>query len=321
MKLNILIKINEILKNSLEQYKNNYYNNISFINVLSNYYNSNNNALKNLFDNNNNFIEKLNKKGIEEQKLTEQNDLINNLKRENEKLKQKNKEEINNLKNEIKRLININDNLKKEYLLLKYKKTNTKSEDYISAPENIIFKKNLVNDSYCDTDLDNSFTLFTSFNNNISYIVYCTIKNSIKCFNLEEQKEIKEILNAHSSYITNFHHCYNKNINKDIIMSISKEEKDLKIWETDNWECILYLNNIYKMGYLISACFLNYKNDYYIIACNRIKADLIKIYDLKGNKIQEIKESNDNTLVADIYYDEKKDNYYIITGNIDDIKS
>jgi len=315
-KLNELIKINEIIKNTQEKYKNNYYNNISLINILFNYYN--NNILKNLFDNNNNFIEKLYKKEKENQKLIEEKNIINNLKRENQILKQENKE-INNLKNEIQNLLNINEKLQKENE--NYKKKYNKSENFVSNPNNIIFGKDIINDSYCDTDLDNTFTIFTSFNDNISYIVYSTLKKSIKCFNLEEQKQVKEILNAHSFYITNFHHCYNKNINKDIIMSISKEDKVIKIWETENWECILNLSNIYKIGYLSSGCFLNYKNNYYIVACNRINSDLIKIYDLKGDKIKEIKESNNSTLVIDVYYDKNKDNYYIITGNVDDIKS
>ena len=53
-------------------------------------------------------------------------------------------------------------------------------------------------------------------------------------------------------------------------------------------ECLLNLTNIYKSGYLYSACFLNDNNNTYIIIsnCNKYgqKCESIKVYDLYGKK-------------------------------------
>ena len=47
----------------------------------------------------------------------------------------------------------------------------------------------------------------------------------------------------------------------------------------------------------------------------------IKIYDLKGNKVFEVNDSNDNTVYIDNYYDNILSNNYIITGNNNYVKS
>ena len=50
-------------------------------------------------------------------------------------------------------------------------------------------------------------------------------------------------------------------------------------------------------------------------------SESIKIFDLKGNEIKIINDSNDNTIFIDSYYDKKKSKNYIITGNSGYIKS
>ena len=80
------------------------------------------------------------------------------------------------------------------------------------------------------------------------------------------------------------------------------------------------------MGRLFSACFLNDNNNQiYILTSNcndqPINYEPIKIYDLNGNKIKEINNSNENTYFIDTYYDNNLSKYYIITGNIGYIKS
>ena len=97
-------------------------------------------------------------------------------------------------------------------------------------------------------------------------------------------------------YITNFRY-YLDSINKrDLILSISGEDNNLKLWNI-NFECLLNIKNINKMGYLISSTFLNHNNDIYLITsnCNWItKPDFI---------------------IIDIYYDIELSTNYIITGN------
>ena len=50
-------------------------------------------------------------------------------------------------------------------------------------------------------------------------------------------------------------------------------------------------------------------------------SELIKIYDINGNKIKEINNSNDNIFFIDVFYDNKFSKIYIITGNFGNAKS
>ena len=129
---------------------------------------------------------------------------------------------------------------------------------------------------------DNSFITFKSINN-ILYLIYSNKNKSIISYDLNEQKKIIELKNSHNNYITYFRH-YLEEINKrDLMMSISGEDNNIKIWNINNWECIINLNTINNAGFLNSACFLNYHNITYIITSNANQNGIpnpIKIYDI-----------------------------------------
>ena len=242
--------------------------------------------------------------------------------------------EINKLKDEITSLKKINAGL-----------TTSKSNKNILPkklttinPINLNSVYNLVNDSYNIDYLDNTFTLYNS-KNNCLYLVYTTEYKSIKFYSFGGQKIIQEIKNAHDDYITNFRHCFCKKEDKDIIMSISGWINNIKLWDGDNYQCLLNLTNIYSIGYLFSATFLIVKNtnqninnnnsieeEYYLLTSNRNhlgNSEEIKIYDLKGNQIKKISDSNENTCFIDTYIERGKDfdRYFILTGNAGYAKS
>ena len=77
--------------------------------------------------------------------------------------------------------------------------------------------------------------------------------------------------------------------------------------------------------YLNSACFLEDKltNDIFIITSNFNfnSFEPIKVFDLEGNKIKEINNSNDKTYIIVSYYDDITNKNYIATGNMGYIKS
>ena len=72
---------------------------------------------------------------------------------------------------------------------------------------------------------------------------------------------------------------------------------------------------------MYSACFLNDFSQIFIITSHykgEGNTKPIKIFDLKGNKIQEINDSkNKKTIIIDNYYDKISSKNYIITGNVD----
>ena len=175
--------------------------------------------------------------------------------------------------------------------------------------------------------LDNTFTAFKSINN-ILYLVYSNPKRSIISYDLINNKKINEIKEAHNEQITNFRNYFDEINHRDLILSISANDNNIKIWEVNNWACIFNIKNINKNGRLYSAYFLNdnHHHQIYILSCNinwnkNIDIELIKVYDLKGKKIKEINNSNNTTFFIDSFYCEKLSKNFIITGNSDVINS
>lgn len=188
-------------------------------------------------------------------------------------------------------------------------------------PKNIQFLNDITSNSYSEYPFDNSFTIFKSVND-ILLIIFASQNKSIILFNLDNNKIINEIKNAHEYYVTNFrYHC--DNINKrDLIISISGEDNNLKLWDITNFNCLLNIQKVYNNGYLYSACFLCENNNNYIITSKCFgDPELIKIFDFNGNKISELNNSNDNIIFIDTYYDNNLSTNFIITGNIGFVKS
>ena len=210
----------------------------------------------------------------------------------------------------------------KDNNLLKEKANNNNDIEKESNPINIKQLTYLTIDSFSYWYRDNTFTVFKSIND-IFYLIFSNKNKSIISYDLINNKKAIEIKKAHKNYITSFRHI-NDLINKrDLIISISCNDNDIKLWNVNNFECILDIKHIYIED--LTACFLNYSNQIYIITGNRhyssTRPDLIRIYDLKGKKIKEIKNSNDNISFIDSYYDNKLLNTYIITGNTKNCKS
>ena len=224
--------------------------------------------------------------------------------------------EIKLLKNEIISIKKENDEMKKEIKDLKscIEKNHPKFSKLIKTKE--------INDSYSYLNIDNTFTVFNSINNNL-YLVYSSFDKSIISYDLINQKKIIEIKNCHNSYICNFRY-YLDDINKrDLIMSLSYQDNNLKIWNANNWECIFNLE-VNNSGCLYSACILKDKEENYIITSNRSKWGLpeqIKVFNFSGNKIKEINNSNEQTFFIDTYYDKLLREKYIITANVSYAKS
>ena len=85
---------------------------------------------------------------------------------------------------------------------------------------------------------------------------------------LPKFQKITEIKNAHNNVTTNFRHYLDVINKRDLILSISAYENNIKLWNINNFECLLNLQNINKGGCLYSACFLNDNNQNYIITSN-----------------------------------------------------
>ena len=188
-------------------------------------------------------------------------------------------------------------------------------------PKKIQLMKELTKDSYSYKDLDNTFCFFKSFCG-VLCLVYSNENISIIALNIITDKIIIEIKNAHNYYISNFRYFFDNNTNRDLIISISADDNNIKLWNCYNWECIKNFKNINEDGILLSACFLRDNKYNYIITsnCNYEICESIKVFDFKGNKKKEINDSKENTYFIDIFYD-NQNKIYIITGTRNNVTS
>ena len=207
----------------------------------------------------------------------------------------------------------VNSTKKKKFKM--EKKEEKKNILIHSNPSQVQFLKDLTNNSYCQYWSDNTFSLFKSFNN-IFYIVYADKFYSIIFLNLTTNQIINEIKNAHKDYITHFSHYFEEINKRDLLISISEDDNNLKLWNINTFECLLNIKNEISLSL---ACFLKDKIQNYILTCNddntHRKKEPIKIFDLEGNKIKEINDSIYNAYFIDTYYDNNLSKNFIITGN------
>lgn len=180
-----------------------------------------------------------------------------------------------------------------------------------------------VQDIYSSFYLDNTFCVFKSINN-ILNLVYSNIEGSIIFYNIISNQRINEIKRAHNDIISNIRYYYDKNKKRDLILSISANDNNLKLWNVRNMECLSNIRSINKGGYLYSACLLNICSKQYIISTNcsyYSVSEGLKVLDLYGNKIKEFDDSYDYVFFVDTYHDKKTQNHYIICGNNKHVKS
>ena len=162
---------------------------------------------------------------------------------------------------------------------------------------------------------DNNFVVFKTINDEI-LLAYATPYNSIHFYNIEIERVSKRITNAHDVEITNFRYAYDKNNNRDLLLSLSNEIKNIKVWDIQKLNCIINIIGVYHFGDLFSSCFLideNHKKNY-IISINYDKENL-KIYDFEGKQIREIENSEDKSFLIDTFYNSKSKKYYIVVAN------
>ena len=190
---------------------------------------------------------------------------------------------------------------------------------------------NIINDSYVKGILNNTFIIFKTFND-LSYIVYSSKYALINCYDIDNfQKvcEIKEEIDNSKKYV-NFNHFLDKRNKRDLVMSIYCVCDSLKLWNANNWECLIIINNINNDLSLGCCCFLEDKikdeekeSIYIITSCrdNKNGSEPIKVYDLEGKKINEINNSKNVAMYIETFYDDKINKNYIFSCGMNCVKS
>ena len=234
--------------------------------------------------------------------MEELNDKYNKLSRS----VKEDKKELNSLKKEAKGIIQNNDN-----------------------PKDIQYSNDVATDSFASFSYEDSFTVFKSIND-ILELVYATKDKSIIAYDLNNAKLLHKLFKSHNNYITNFRHYLDKINKRDVIMSMSKKDNNIKLWNANSWEQIKNIENVNQKDFLYSACLLNDNSTNYIITsngCNRQyymnihNFEPMKLYDFNGEKIKELNDTNDCTFFIDTYFDDKLSKNFIVTGNFNYIKT
>ena len=191
-----------------------------------------------------------------------------------------------------------------------------------SNPNNIYYLADLTDNSYSEYKLDNNFAVFRSISN-ILYLIYSTYEKSIISINLINDQIINIIKNAHNYFISNIRYFLDEKNKKELILSVSPENRNIKVWGLNYWECLFNLENIYNEGLIYSACFLLDYSQIYIVISHHSKkcCENIKVYDLNKKLKKEIYDSDDETFFIDSFYDKKDSKNFIITGNLNYVKS
>ena len=173
----------------------------------------------------------------------------------------------------------------------------------------------ITKNTFMPRDIDNSFIIFNSINN-ILHMIYSTRIKSIISYDLNKFQIITEIKNPHENqYISNFRHFLDQKNLRDLILSISYKNCNIKIWNSENWSCILDLKNIYSYGIINSSCFISDINKILICVGNNYwnDPDYIKIFGIDGTFITNINNSKTNSYFIDCFYDKQNSDIYIIS--------
>ena len=134
--------------------------------------------------------------------------------------------------------------------------------------------------------MDYDFCEFNSFNNNL--ILIYSEENMIISNDLNNFQKINKIKEAK---VLDFRYIFDKYKKRDLILSASKE-KIIKAWSFNNFECMFKCQVNYL--YIYWACFLDNNKQIFILessfhdyGCLGVPHK-IKVFDLNGNKIEEI---------------------------------
>ena len=201
-----------------------------------------------------------------------------------------------------------------------YSSYNNKSfSKFSSDPKNLIFKGDLCSTAHKANSIDKVFCAFESFAKEI-FVVWSTPLQDIEFFDLEKNKIIKTIKNSHINTIYSCRHYPDKKNKIDYLIT-SSYDRNVKIWNVENFSCTLTIFNAYMSNQIYSVCILcsqNENTNYIITSCTN---DFMKIWDFSGKLLHKFGLMDEYTYFIDSYYDNKNKKYYILNGNFNDVKS
>ena len=180
-------------------------------------------------------------------------------------------------------------------------------------PLNLSFFKDIAeNIDYFD------YIIFKSIYDNLTLI--CVDENdSLIFYDLVNFKKINQINNSVYRITDLRYHLDNKN-KRDLIM-VTGYENLIQIWDCNKLECLTKIEINDENGCHILSCFIYFNNNLNIIATLKYSDNNpFIIYDIEGNKIEEIKNSYKYINNMNSYYYNKSSSTYVLV-NMNNINS
>jgi WD40 repeat protein len=196
--------------------------------------------------------------------------------------------------------------------------TYTQFVSFASNPKNLNFKKNICSIAHKTNTIDKVFCVFNSF---LKINLLCWGNtNHLEFYDIDSNKIIKDISNAHTSTIFCCRHFPDNRNKIDYILTTSLDYS-IKLWNVNNFLCQTWIKNAYMTKNIFSACMLlnEYSSHSYIVtSCVN---DFMKLYDLTGKYKFSFGFKDANTFFVNSYFDIKNKKYYVINGNGMDVRS
>ena len=194
----------------------------------------------------------------------------------------------------------------------------TQFVSFTSNPKNLYFKKNICLNAHRTNTIDKVFCVFNSFQK--MNLLCWGNTNHLEFFDIDSNKIIKDISNAHTSTIFCCRHFPDNRNKIDYIITTSLDYS-IKLWNVNNFLCQTWIKSVYMTKNIFSACLLlnEYSSHSYIVtSCVN---DFMKLYDLTGKYKFSFGCKDINTFFVNSYFDIKNKKYYVINGNGIDVRS
>ena len=151
----------------------------------------------------------------------------------------------------------------------------------------------------------------------LPYLIYINKDNKIIFYDLNNNRKIFEIKNAHEEIIGYIRYYLDKINKRDLLLTISYQENNIKVWNINSLECIFDLDSDSDIKYICSANFLYNDNQINIIVLyeKNWPYSELNIYNLNNDEIEKIKYFDGTTYFLKTYYNKNNNNSYIITGH------
>ena len=230
---------------------------------------------------------------------------------------EKNLNEINNLKNDLKEYITtlIKCIFPENEIIKVY--SNQNLSNFETSPQDLKYKETITTKCLKSFAIDSIFDAYYAFDGKCYLASSISSNYNIEIYNLENNSLTKTLKGLNSQlYIIRHYAQYSTQI--DYLLSTSTS-KSVKIWNLKTYQECLTINNCHSGSYMYSALLLfdDFNNKNYVVTSS--PNDYIKIWNFtNGQFIRDCGTKNDYTYFINIW---KHDNeYYIINANADNVK-